>query len=71
MSLCEKCRQPIESEPQPEPVQEVPAAVKTRGRPLVFKTREERIARKSEYNRRYYNKMKDRLKTEIEKDKSD
>lgn len=73
MTICDKCQKDIqpETEPETEEVKQEPTTNKSRGRPMLFKTKEERVARKSEYNKRYYEKMKLRLKTEIERDEKD
>jgi hypothetical protein len=61
--LCENCQKSLEPERQTETVEQtetVPEAVvippRSRGRPKMFETVQERKDRKSEYNRRYYNK---------------
>jgi hypothetical protein len=68
--LCENCQTALLPKPEPEPEkkEENNDEKRSRGRPLVFKTPQERTARKSEYNKRYYNKLKMRLKNEIEKE---
>ena len=48
--------EPVEQEPEPEP-NTIPTK-KSRGRPKLFHTPEERRVRKSEYNKKYYSKIK-------------
>jgi hypothetical protein len=69
-SICEKCLKEM-STTEPEQIEkEVKTlpTIRSRGRPLIFKTKEEKVVRKSEYNKRYYDKMKMRLRNEIQKD---